>query len=907
MGAERLRQMNQSWGSVNTLTKSSNKRQSSDSASTSDQALAKRQRRASRLKETLPPESAYQKSPSNSRPTSNSRQHGDGSVLAPAPDLKHDTSADVYDHEPAPANVTSDISSRRGRPRGQLQSAYSPALSRLTTTNASVLTEHDEIETSEDELQANHPSTASSIRRRNFSQIRISPRSRPRMRGDILPTRFADSAPRKATHPSMAILKAVSGDLMYDLEEDGQHLLSLQQSPSKPSYLEASSNGQPDQDYQWISFDVQDAKNIRYGGCFLSLRRSMVRGRPPTILLQFASPEDASQVARMLSANIAENRTREEMKKMLDFNWEKAVKRSNHLGHNTDIQRVYRAGDGDKSYSKIEQHTKSLEDESKKFRERMTARSDHEKPRRSASPVRRVGMQTRGTRRLSPTRKESPPIPERWSDKNVGWEEHWKQTLVYPATGRNRASVDKEDILRLDEGEFLNDNLISFYLRYLQTNMEREQPEVLNRVHIFSTFFFEKLTSRKSSINYDGVRSWTSKLDLFSYDYIVVPVNENAHWYLAVICNTPKLLEPADDDQSHTHAATDALGRPQPETPIMATVEREMSDISLEDVTGTRRSSRQLSSGVASSPSKVAAGTGTPAKTAQGPRAPSKRLDASQPRIVTLDSLGSNHSATCKALKEYLVEEAKDKKNIELVSVPGGMKARGIPEQNNFCDCGVFVLGYMEEFLKDPDGIVRKILMRENIDWSIDAAGLRKKVRNLLFRLQKEQTERMAKEREERRHKKRLSKSSGSVSAVIRDVSPRSVVNNRKDGFSTPQPPQKQQPMPSPAARESVTPIVAASNSPGGVAAEASADEDEGSVDIVKTPSEVNRATETKSPVDQPPRASLEPQGLRSLPDSPPASSTLAESYVNDTQDSVQLLSVITKPQTPQTSQAHGV
>ena len=39
--------------------------------------------------------------------------------------------------------------------------------------------------------------------------------------------------------------------------------------------------------------------------------------------------------------------------------------------------------------------------------------------------------------------------------------------VVYPAQGSKRATVDWIDLERLDEGEFLNDNLISFYLRYV--------------------------------------------------------------------------------------------------------------------------------------------------------------------------------------------------------------------------------------------------------------------------------------------------------------------------------------------------------------------------------------------------------------------------------------------------------
>ena len=46
--------------------------------------------------------------------------------------------------------------------------------------------------------------------------------------------------------------------------------------------------------------------------------------------------------------------------------------------------------------------------------------------------------------------------------------------LVYPATGKDRATVDFGDLERLDEDEWLNDNLIMFYLKYEQMNIIRK-------------------------------------------------------------------------------------------------------------------------------------------------------------------------------------------------------------------------------------------------------------------------------------------------------------------------------------------------------------------------------------------------------------------------------------------------
>ena len=39
------------------------------------------------------------------------------------------------------------------------------------------------------------------------------------------------------------------------------------------------------------------------------------------------------------------------------------------------------------------------------------------------------------------------------------------------------------------------------------------------------------------------VKNWTRNINIFEKDFIIVPINKNAHWYLAIICY-PYLLEP---------------------------------------------------------------------------------------------------------------------------------------------------------------------------------------------------------------------------------------------------------------------------------------------------------------------------------------------------------------------------
>ncbi|KAI0403626.1 hypothetical protein F4802DRAFT_279464 [Xylaria palmicola] len=420
----------------------------------------------------------------------------------------------------------------------------------------------------------------------------------------------------------------------------------------------------------------------------------------------------------------------------------------------------------------------------------------------------RQARRTRATFAILKSPEPSEPEPEGWTSLNIGWEKQWRNSLVYPMSGKNRATIDKDDIQRLDEGQFLNDNIIIFYLRYLQKNLEDKNKALAKRVYFQNTFFYDKLKPVKSGqgINYDSVKTWTSKVDLFSKDYIIVPINEYNHWYVAIICNAPKLLcsEPPKEAQYNqkgdavTSNGVDISG----EAEVPASSQNGVSDDSTSaqhlvspaqgDVTEKFRQNK-AGEGTCSIPTEngqevyVVSDLAKPElevehiRTAPSPHARKKsgkkqspglrKYDPNQPRIITLDSLGAPHSPTCSYLRFYLVAELRDKKGIE-IPLPGamGITAKGIPEQTNHCDCGLFLLGYIRQFLLDPDGFVKSVLQRDGqIPWRLDPSELRNDIRDLIFRLQKEQQG----VEDSTREQKRRSKLSRSGTKPKEDRTPR--------------------------------------------------------------------------------------------------------------------------------------
>src|SRR4051812_24303210 len=89
-------------------------------------------------------------------------------------------------------------------------------------------------------------------------------------------------------------------------------------------------------------------------------------------------------------------------------------------------------------------------------------------------------------------------------------------------------------------------------------------------------------------------------------------------------------------------------------------------------------------------------------------------LTINRPALILLDSLSGSHPTEIKNLKQYVVHEGREKRSLEFDhSELRGMAARGLPQQTNFCDCGVYLIGYMEAFHRDPAEFVRKIMSRE--------------------------------------------------------------------------------------------------------------------------------------------------------------------------------------------------
>lgn len=89
-------------------------------------------------------------------------------------------------------------------------------------------------------------------------------------------------------------------------------------------------------------------------------------------------------------------------------------------------------------------------------------------------------------------------------------------------------NIARRDIMTLYGLNWLNDEVINFYMNLI---IERAKDPKWPKTHTMNTFFYHKI----SKDGYNSVRRWTKKVDIFSYDLLIVPVHLSMHWCMAIV------------------------------------------------------------------------------------------------------------------------------------------------------------------------------------------------------------------------------------------------------------------------------------------------------------------------------------------------------------------------------------
>ncbi|XP_043497008.1 uncharacterized protein LOC122520800 isoform X2 [Polistes fuscatus] len=302
-----------------------------------------------------------------------------------------------------------------------------------------------------------------------------------------------------------------------------------------------------------------------------------------------------------------------------------------------------------------------------------------------------------------------------------------KITVYPPPPAKGGIAINTEDYLCLGEDQFLNDVIIDFYLKYLTLEVLSESDQ--HRTHVFSSYFYKRLTSPHAQAGENAVvlsaaakrharvQKWTKNVNIFEKDFIVIPINEHAHWFLAIIC-FPGLVGkvtinnkiPKEEDVHKTIQKSKKLKdlKIQAVTIGTTTITPVTTTITIDQ--GDDGSERDEAEGddeemeVDSDDDEEIEGQESN-KTQETDNGLQNIDCVKVPCILIFDSLaGASRCRVVATLRDYLSCEYVAKMGIEKTFSKDTIKGASpkVPQQSNFTDCGLYVLQYVESFFKDP-------------------------------------------------------------------------------------------------------------------------------------------------------------------------------------------------------------
>lgn len=306
------------------------------------------------------------------------------------------------------------------------------------------------------------------------------------------------------------------------------------------------------------------------------------------------------------------------------------------------------------------------------------------------------------------------------------------ELFKFPVGDKFAISVREHDLHRLHPGEFLNDTVIEFYIKYLQIEYS------LKKVKIFNSYFYNNLTSKpengtKKDGNYAQVKSSTKNEDIFENDFIVIPINEHLHWFLAIIYNPSGIFKPVAASERETIIVDDS------DTEDTSSIMQGLQDGDVDELTQPQviQSSQDVELvhvREVQTPSRTGSNKKSKMNLKPKENEEQKNLDKFKNKcnLFVMDSLGIERKAighlkrylTLEAARRHPGREVFDQKNIV-----SGTHTK-VPLQPNHCDCGVYVLEYLECLFKDTPKYLDYMLRRkaDRVAWFQEGDILQKRV-----------------------------------------------------------------------------------------------------------------------------------------------------------------------------------
>ncbi|KAL4464804.1 hypothetical protein ABPG74_011365 [Tetrahymena malaccensis] len=273
--------------------------------------------------------------------------------------------------------------------------------------------------------------------------------------------------------------------------------------------------------------------------------------------------------------------------------------------------------------------------------------------------------------------------------------EKFSYTYSYMQNDRKKdITIEHHDLKKLVPNQYLNDTIVNFFLKFFEVEMLSEQMK--EKVLIFNTYFMSKLAPNdqieqlsSSSFevisgmfekNYQAVRRWI-KEDIFDKQFLVFPLNLPEHWSVIIVCNHKNLFD--QDEKSEVVQQNSEENPTTIDEDNQDGQEKEMQDENTQKI----------------------------------------NKEYNKPCLVYFDSFGLLDPKYSNMIRLYLNKEYETKKKCIIQknivynerTLPSHQPL--IPRQTNYVDCGLYLLEYVENFLNDPQQILRLFNNTEYDEW----------------------------------------------------------------------------------------------------------------------------------------------------------------------------------------------
>ena len=251
-------------------------------------------------------------------------------------------------------------------------------------------------------------------------------------------------------------------------------------------------------------------------------------------------------------------------------------------------------------------------------------------------------------------------------------------TYYFKRPRRKQTSVDIQvkDEKTLNDGVFLNDGIVNFYLKIIEdeyTFGENKENNVLVLKSYFYNFIANQQNLNLSTDNFtypDSCSFVKTKINVFSYKTVIIPTCENYHWSLIIVNDIDK-----------------------------------MKNIFSESSLKAFREQQNF----------TGLGIGEPVK---------EEENEDYPEIFYLDSFYDISQRRMLIILKYLFYEYQKIYNIDVNMHNYLLKNYykiecynpDVPKQNNTYDCGIFLLMYAELFLYNPSYFLQHISKKYKIN-----------------------------------------------------------------------------------------------------------------------------------------------------------------------------------------------